>query len=169
MKSILTQIINSPAAVAAIVAAILAFISGVLGPLVQLSIGRRQAAASKQAADAAMLTAKNTGSREIARMRLAWMDKLRDTVSEFHSILMSMDDDDQEKEERELSRLGTEIDLLLNRNDAVQKALWDITDKIYNAPTRTERQSFDEELVKAGRAVLKSEWERIKSEMRGGS
>jgi hypothetical protein len=145
----------------------LAFISGVLGPLVQLGIGKRQAAASKQAADAAMLTAQNTGTREIARMRLAWMDKLRDTVSEFHSILMSMDDRDQEKEERELSRLGTEIDLLLNRNDVEQKTLWDITDKIYNAPTRAERQSFDEELVKAGRAVLKAEWEKIKAEMRG--
>src|SRR3974390_40652 len=167
MKRILIEIINSPAAIAAIVAALLAFISGILGPLVQYIIGTRQAAASKQAADAAMLTAQNAGSREIASMRLAWIDKLRDTGSEFHSILMSIDDGDQEKEERELSRLGTEIDLLLNRDDVAQKALWEITDKIYKLPTRSERQSFDEELVKAGRAVFKSEWEKIKAEMRG--
>jgi hypothetical protein len=30
-----------------------------------------------------------------------------------------------------------------------------------------ERQDMDGELVKAGRAVLKSEWEKVKAEMRG--
>jgi len=56
-------------------------------------------------------------------MRLAWMDKLRDTVSEFHSILMIRRKLDQEGEEK-LSHLGTQIDLLLNREDKIQKELW---------------------------------------------
>jgi hypothetical protein len=45
--------------------------------------------------------------------------------------------------------------------------LWDVTDKIYNSQSRDDRQSMDEELVSAGRSVLKSEWEKIKAEMRG--
>jgi hypothetical protein len=121
----------------------------------------------QRVADAAMLTAQNAGSREIARLRLAWIDKLRDTVSEFHSILMIRDDVDQTKLAEKLSLLGTQLDLLLNRDDKAQKELWDVTDKIYNSQSRDERQSFDAELVKAGRAVLKSEWEKIKAEMRG--
>ena len=119
--------------------------------------------------DAAMLIAQNAGNREIARMRLEWMQKLRDTVSEFHSILMIRDDVDQEKLAEKLSLLGTQIDLLLTQSDKAQKALWDVTDKIYLSNSREERQSFDKELVEAGRAVFKSEWEKIKAEMRGES
>jgi hypothetical protein len=100
-------------------------------------------------------------------MRLAWMDKLRDTLSEFHSILMIKENVDQEKEAVKLSLLGTQIDLLLNQNDKVQKVLWDVTDKIYKSPSRKKRQSMDTALVTAGRAVLKAEWEKVKDEMRG--
>jgi hypothetical protein len=162
-----SDIFHSPPAVAAIFAAILAFVSGVFGPYVQYRIGKRQAAAAQLAADASMLMARNAGSREIARLRLAWIDKLRDTLSEYHSILMIRDDVDQEKIAQKLSLLGTQLDLLLNQNDKAQKVLWDVTDKIYNSQSREERQSFDEDLVKAGRAVFKSEWEKIKAEMRG--
>jgi len=95
------------------------------------------------------------------------MDKLRDTVSECHSILMIKKNVDQESLAQKLSLLGTQLDLLLNQNDKAQKVLWDVTDKIYNSETRKERQSFDTELVKAGRAVLKAEWEKVKAEMRG--
>jgi hypothetical protein len=112
-----SDILHSPPAVAAIFAAILAFVSGVAGPYVQYRIGKRQAAAAQRAADAAMLTAQNAGTREIATMRLAWMDKLRDTVAQFHSILMIREDVDQAKSAEELSLLGTQLDLLLNRED----------------------------------------------------
>ena len=174
MKKVLLDIIQDPKTAVAIGAAMLAFVSGVLGPLVQLSIGKRQAAAAKQsadaaqrAADAAMLTAQNAGSREIARLRLAWMDKVRDTVSELHSILIGRGDVDQAKSAEELSHLGTQIDLLLNRENKLQMDLWEITDKIYNSQSREERQSVDDKLIAAGRAVLKAEWEKIKAEMRG--
>jgi len=48
---VLLEIIHNPPAVAAIVAAILALISGALGPSVQLRIGKRQVAAAQRAAD----------------------------------------------------------------------------------------------------------------------
>jgi hypothetical protein len=160
MKKVLLDIIHDPKTAVAIGAALLAFIAGVLGPLVQLIIGSKQAATAQRAVDL-------TGSRSIATMRLAWMDKLRDTVSEYHSILMIKEDVDQEREAEKLSRLGTQIDLLLNRDDEIQRVLWDVTDKIYQSETIEERQSMDEELVRAGRAVLKAEWEKVKAEMRG--
>jgi len=153
MQSVWSEILHSPPAMAAIFAAILAFLSAVLGPWVQHRIAKRQTDAAQ--------------TREIAQMRLAWMEKLRDTLCEYHSILMIRENVDQEKEAVKLSRLGTQLDLLLNQNDKVQKVLWDVTDKIYKGETLEERQSFDPELVDAGRAVLKSEWEKIKAEMRG--
>ena len=162
-----SDILHNPVAVAAIIAALLAFVSGVFGPWVQYRIGKRQAAAAQRAADAAMLIAQNAGTREIATMRLAWMNKVRDTVSEFHSILMSREDVDQAKSAEELSHLGTQIDLLLNREDKQQRDLWEITDKIYNSQSREERQSMDDKLIAASRAVLKAEWEKVKAEMRG--
>jgi hypothetical protein len=95
------------------------------------------------------------------------MNKLRDTVSEYHSILVSRENVDKQRVAEKLSRLGTQIDLLLNQDNKIQKALWDITDKIYYSETIDERQGMDKELVKAGRAVLKAEWEKVKAEMRG--
>lgn len=167
LQKVLSQILDSPAAIAAIVAATLALISGIAGPLVQLTIGKRQALAAQKAADAAMLNARNAGNREIARLRIGWIDKLRDVLSEYHSILMSMKDEDVDGQAQKLSELGTHIDLLLNRDDESQGKLWEIADKIYNAKTHAERQSYDEALIAAGRGVFKVEWEKIKTEMRG--
>ncbi|MCC8975351.1 hypothetical protein [Bradyrhizobium brasilense] len=89
---LLADILNTPQAVAAIVAAALALVSGVGGPLVALLIGRRQAAASQTSADAAMLAAKTAGFREIAKLRISWMDTLRNTLAEYHALLMNLED-----------------------------------------------------------------------------
>jgi hypothetical protein len=160
MRKVLLEIVHDPKTVVAVASMILAFIGVLLGPLVQLRIGSKQAAAAQRAVDL-------TGSTAIATMRLEWMDKLRDTLSEFHSILMIKENVDKEKDAVKLSHLGTEIDLLLNRDDKIQRELWDITDKIYKCEAIEERQEMDEELVSAGRAALKSEWEKVKAEMRG--
>jgi hypothetical protein len=129
MRKVLLEIVHDPKTVVAFASMILAFIGVVLGPLVQLRIGSKQAAAAQRAVDL-------TGSRAIATMRLEWMEKLRDTLSEFHSILMIKENVDKEKDAVKLSHLGTEIDLLLNQQDEVQKVLWDITDKIYKCEAR---------------------------------
>jgi hypothetical protein len=54
LHGVLIEILQSPAALAAIFAAVIALISGILGPAVQLAIGARQARASQTSADAAM-------------------------------------------------------------------------------------------------------------------
>ena len=116
---------------AAIVAAGLAFLSGDLGPLVEVHVGRGQSAASQRSANAAMLAAKTTGAREIAKLRMVWMDTLRNKLSEYHSILMNFEDDDREvdfetktAEDRKLSEgLGTHLYPSLDRTDPLQQTL----------------------------------------------
>src|SRR5947207_1087997 len=80
MTEITSLIVSNPAAAVAALAAIFALISGVLGPFVQWRVGRRAALASQTSAEAAMLTAKTAGFREIAKIRMSWMDTLRNTL-----------------------------------------------------------------------------------------
>jgi hypothetical protein len=167
------SILDSPAASAAIFAALLALIGGVLGPLVQLKIGKKQAAvaksaaaASQTAANASMQTAKNAGNREIARLRMNWIEKVRDVLAEYHAILMSVETEDGETK-RKLLQLGTQLDLLLNQNDPPQKLLWDIADRIFKTRDIETRKKMDPELISAGRAVFDGEWKKIKAEMKG--
>jgi hypothetical protein len=170
---IINDVLNSPAALVAILAAMLAFLSGVLGPLVLGHVGRKQAAASQRSADAAMLMARTAGDREIAKLRMAWMETLRNKLSEYHSVLTTFEDDrttapeTKIREDRKLSELGTQLDLLLSQNDPLQKALWNISDKIHRTAGHAERGALDEPLIQAGRAVLKAEWEKVKAEMQG--
>jgi len=167
MNSVVRHVLDNPSATVAVVAAALAFVSGVLGPLVQLLIGRRQAKAAQTSANAAMLAARNAGYREIARLRMEWMSKLRDTLAEYHSMLMSLDGDEKTAASQKLSELGTQLDLLLNQKDTRQKALWDVADKIFKLENIDERQAMDKDLIEAGREVFKGEWEKVKAEMRG--
>src|SRR5262249_39941500 len=121
---------------------------------------------------------------EIAKLRISWMDTLRDTLAEYHSLLMNLEDeesigrieDDKERKTKQavhkadlekLVLLGTQLDLLLNKQDSLQRKLWDITDEIYNLDKSAARQALDKPLMEAGRAVLKGEWEKVKLEMRG--
>jgi len=168
-KPIITDIAKTPATAAAILAAMLAFLSGVLGPFVHFIIGEKQAAASQASAEAALLTARTAGNREIARLRMEWMHTLRNTLSEYHAILMTWEDDKEldGPGHRELAKLGTQIDLLLNKDDELQGRLWQIADRIYGLEKQEERSKWDEALMNAGREVLKGEWEKVKREMKG--
>lgn len=151
-ERIIADIAATPATAAAILAAVLAFLSGVLGPFLQFIVGEKQAAASQSSADAALLTARTAGNREIARLHL---DEYREPRKA------------QSAGQRKLAKLGTQLDLLLNRDDQLQGDLWMLADKIYYLETYEQRQEFDKPLMEAGRAVLKGEWEKVKREMRG--
>lgn len=185
----LQKIFDTPAAAAALIAAVFALVSGVGGPFASYLIGSRQADiasiqanASRISAEAASTIALNTGSRELAKVRLGWLEALRNNLSEYHSILMSAEDPNDklsdeelkalkakwESDERRLSYLGTQLDLLLNRKKALQQRLWTISDEILNLKTKKERQTKDAELVNAAREVIDFEWQKIKREMRGG-
>jgi hypothetical protein len=165
------EALSDPKTSAAMASAVFALLSLAVQYLIgnkQAIIGTRQAEASRISADAASLTAKNAGDRAIATMRIEWITELRKTISEYHSILMTRSEmmgDSYLK----LSDLGTQLDLLLNVDDPAQKALWDVLDQIYQTTGIENRQKLDVDLIRAGRAVMKEEWEKIKSEMRGAT
>ncbi|MFB6418974.1 hypothetical protein [Bradyrhizobium tunisiense] len=81
------DVLNNPQAVAAIAAAAFVLIGGISGPIVALIVGSTQAAASQASASASELTAKSAGFREIAKLRMSWMDTLRNTLAEYHAML----------------------------------------------------------------------------------
>lgn len=166
-------------------APIVTLIIGVISSATVLAIGLMQskntheaAVAATKSAEASMLNTQLAGFREIAKLRIGWMDTLRNTLAEYHASLMNLEDDDGTSDENlrerrrttneKLALLGTQLDLLLNQSDKAQKALWDITDKIYHLEKSEDRQREDRALIEAARIVFKEEWEKIKREMQDG-
>jgi hypothetical protein len=134
--------------------------------LVQFFVGSRQAKASRISADAAMLTAKSSGNRAVASMRIKWVEDLRSVLSDYHSMLMTRETFESE-DRGKMSNLGTKLDLMMNLNESDQRALWEIADKIYFEEDVEKRREHDKAMMDAARLVLKNEWEKIKRELRG--
>jgi hypothetical protein len=160
-KSMLTE----PAVIAAIISSMLAFVGGVGGPIVALLIGRKQAAAAQRNADASMLTAQKAGARSVATMRQQWIDTLRKALSEYHSILMSAKYPLSTVDDRAISNLGTQIELMLNPSEEASQELEDVMDKIYKCTSLDERVEMDPQFVAAARRVLQLEWNRVKTDL----
>jgi hypothetical protein len=161
VAAFLGEIFGDAKTTAAVASAIFALLSLAIQLRVgerQAVIGSKQAEASRISADAAMLTAKNAGDRAVAAMRLKWVEQLREILSEYHSVLVSVDVDDlSNKDLQQLSKLGTQLDLMMNLEEPIQKALWDLADKIYRTESLEERKALDPALMAAGRVVLKAE------------
>ena len=146
-------------------------------------VAKVSAEAAKTSADAAMMNAKYAGTRALAGVRMDWLKTLRDTLAEYHSIIMCWTDDDtaadsetkakneekQDKDRRQLSFLGTKLDLLLNQEKKYQKELWQVSDDIMKLPEPTEAdlEAGDKKLVEAARKVFDFHWRKIKAEMLG--
>lgn len=159
---------------AAISSAVLALVSAIAGPLVQLIVGRRQTAAAQSSADASMHSAKaamamvsHTGLQTIALFREKWIISLRDTLSDYHAILMSEEYPYSLEVRRKISELGTRIDLLLDPSDTLSNELIAVSDRILDLENIDDRMNLDRDLVEAARKVLKAEWHRLREELRG--
>jgi hypothetical protein len=151
-------------------AAFVALLVGLTGSAVALIIGWRQgtssrlaAEAAKASAEAATITARAAGDRAIATIRMQWVHDLRKILSEYHSVLVSYEPPDY----RKVSELGTQLDLMLNLDEAEQRALWEVADRLFKTSDKGERVKMDAELMSAGRVVLKNEWKKIKKELHG--
>jgi len=157
---------------------------GLIAALQPILITPTAAAALIVAAFSIMMNAKHAGTRALANVRLEWLNDLRDTLSKYHSILMSPEDaapdegDDEakakakekaDKDSRDLSYLGTKLDLLLNQKKKYQQALWQVSDDILKIenPTEDQYDNADRELVVAARNVFDFHWRKIKAEILG--
>jgi hypothetical protein len=144
-----------------------------VAPVVQLIIGFRQARVARLSADAARVSAetalhnsRNAGIQTVAASRQAWINTLRDTLLEFHSIVLTENEHPYPKEvDRKLSMLGTKVELLLNPNEATSQKLLDLMNRIYDADSVEKRDKMDREFVSAAQAILKNEWNRVKREL----
>jgi hypothetical protein len=158
----------------------IALVAVIVGPIVQLIIGylqyrtaRRhaeavglQAQAAKEQADATMRMVRSATVQKMCESRQAWIESLRDSLSNFHSILMTsktypypVEDD------RKLSALGTKIELLLNPMEKTSREVLSAIYQMYNTAEYDERRKMDKILVEKSQAVLKDEWEKIKRDL----
>ncbi|MGJ5082718.1 hypothetical protein [Bradyrhizobium sp. HKCCYLS3013] len=133
---------------AAIVTSTLAFIAAIVNIALSAYLGRK------------------AGSRAVAAFRQQWIDTLRKTLAEYHSILMSVERPLSVADDRALSNLGTQIELMLNSDEEASQKLEQIMDQIYNAHSLHERVVLDPAFIAAARRVLKDEWKRVKSELK---
>ena len=129
----LQPMLTNPSSVVALIAASVALLVGLIGPSLAFIVNSKQVAVAKTSADAAktsgdaakasadadMMNANYAGTRALANVRLKWLEDLRDTLARYHSILMEPKNGGED--DRELSYLGTKLDLLLNQNKQLSK------------------------------------------------
>ena len=150
-------------ALAATAAAIGAF--SVAG--VQLYVGHRQSEAALKAADAALMNAQSAGRHTVAEFRQSWMDKVIDALSDYHAILMSVDDDHSlsRDDHMKLTALWTRLELLLKPDEADAASLLRLADAARLSKTAAERDNNARDMVQLARSLLKTEWVTIQTEL----
>jgi hypothetical protein len=134
---------------------------------IQLYIGHRQTEAELIAAQAAMMNAESIGRHTVAAFRQKWIECVRDALCEYQSILMSLNEDERvSADDRKLAALKTKLELLLNPEEPdAQHLLAKINDlRVVDSPK--ERLKTDEALSALAHKILKTEWVRIKDELR---
>ncbi|MGX5637590.1 hypothetical protein ACWKV8_14545 [Brevundimonas diminuta ATCC 11568] len=158
----------------------------------QAEVGREAVAVSSQSAVAAADNAKaaarnaevaaqnatNTGIHAVARLRQEWINTLRDELAELHSALMNWRPLPSEASEevanvhvattmKTNARLA-KVKLLLNPAEVASQNLLGVLDQL-NSPELTAHQRLRgcRWLVRWSQIVLKTEWDRVRAELRG--
>lgn len=148
------------AAIAAVIAAGIAATATVIGPFVATKISRRQTTAT---------------------LRQQWIDKLRDEISEFLSIInhyMIVDaplgpDDDEPEVYRRLLYLESKIQLMLNRHEHDHKELIAMIGEAIvtihkDSSLEDEKINLISEIhnriISLSQEILKREWQRVKED-----
>ena len=141
---------------------------------VQAYVGHRQTRAAIQqstaattAANAAMMTAKNSGRHTVAQFRQAWIYKVIDTIRDHHSVLMNKPAGQRPTadESKALTASRTQLEILLNPAEPDTIALLTKIDEIDKSKTNDERDAKSAEMLTVARTLLKREWARLKDEL----
>ena len=98
---------------------------------------------------------------KMAEFRQRWINDLRDAMSGFHSVAILPGSLDK----REFFRLGTKIELLMNRNDPRYPNLDECMYDFLTAESRAEKWSCNAPFVTICQDILKTEWELLKREL----
>jgi hypothetical protein len=133
---------------------------------VQLYVGHRQSGAALKAANAALMNAQSAGRHTVAEFRQSWTDKVIDALSDYHAILMSIDDGHLSPDDsRNLTALWTRLELLLNPDEADAASLLRLADAARLSKTAAERDANARDMVQLARSLLKAEWLTIQVEL----
>jgi len=129
----------------------------------------QQSAAATTAANAAMMTAKNSGQHTVAQFHQAWIYKVIDTIRDNHTILMNKPAGQRSTadESKALTASRTQLEILLNPDEPDTIALLTKIDEIDKSATNDERNAKSGEMLSVARTLLKREWTRIKNELTG--
>jgi len=105
------------------------------------------------------------GELKIAEFRQAWINSLRDEMAEFQSygILPGHDP----TKEREFYKLGTKIELLMNPSDPDYPTLQSLMYSFLSAANGDilDKYGHNAQFVTTCQAILKREWDRLKSDI----
>ena len=128
----------------------------------------RQSEAALKAANAALMNAQSAGRHTVAEFHKSWTDKVIDALSDYHAILMSIDDGhslSQDDRRWNLTSLWTRLELLLNPDEADAVSLLRLADAARLSETAAERDANARDMVQLARNLLKTEWLTIQIEL----
>jgi hypothetical protein len=113
------------------------------------------------------MNAQSSGRHTVAEFRQSWIDKVIDALSDYHAILISIDDghslspDDRMK----LTALWTRLELLLNPDEAEAASLLRLANAARLSKTAAERDANACDMVQLARNLVKTEWMKIQTEL----
>jgi hypothetical protein len=114
-----------------------------------------------------MMNAESVCRHTVAAFRQKWIDAVRDTLSEYHSILMLAPDVVVISAEdwRRLTGLKTKLNLLLNPKEEGSRRLLLLLSEMRDCQNWAERADLSTKLSTIAQEILKTEWVRIKDEL----
>ncbi len=98
---------------------------------------------------------------KMSELRQLWINDLRDAMAGFHSVAILPGSLDK----REFFRLGTKIELLMNRKDPRYSELNECMYEFLAAESREEKWSCNAPFVTICQDILKTEWGLLKTEL----
>lgn len=143
-----------------------------------IAVAARGATAAADSAAVAARSSENVGHHEVARLRQAWIDKVRDEIAELHSDLMNWRPlgapaSAAAKAAYRASILKTNVSLarmrlLLNAHEVASQNLLKVLGKLNtNRLTAAQRLRLCRWVIVWAQIVLKTEWDRVRDELHG--
>lgn len=106
-------------------------------------------------------------SLKVAEMRQAWINSLRDALTEFHAYGMTPGLDQVQK--REWYAAGTKVELLMNPADPDYPEIQSRMYAFFSAKSLQSKYALNKPYVDISQKILKREWEVLKKELRSAS
>lgn len=148
-----------------ILSLVVALLAVIFGPLISFRIAKRQVASSLIVAN----------KQIVAPMRQAWINNLRDQISEISSSALHYYqtgyEDREDNEYKRLTELEGKISLMLNLKEEDHKRLHDCIREMLNALGKGKEGdntfvSVHPKVMALARDILKREWNRVKEEIK---